>query len=53
MILFLRENEESGIPPDSKITYILELISIKQGPDIGSLTDEERIQLGYGNFFPV
>lgn len=41
-----REDELSHIPPNSQITYLLELLSIKLGPSINDLTDAQRIEIG-------
>ena len=40
------DSGEGDVPPDSEITYILELLSVEKGPDISNLTDEQRIELG-------
>ncbi|XP_046856847.1 peptidyl-prolyl cis-trans isomerase FKBP8-like isoform X2 [Xenia sp. Carnegie-2017] len=42
-----REDDEEGdIPPDSVVTYNLELLSVANGPDVSNLTDEQRIDIG-------
>ena len=40
------DDGEGDVPPDSEISYILELLSVEKGPDISNLTDEQRIALG-------
>jgi hypothetical protein len=43
-----REDDDEGdVPPDSDVTYTLELLNVEQGPNISKLTDEQRIELGY------
>ncbi|CAB3981968.1 peptidyl-prolyl cis-trans isomerase FKBP8-like [Paramuricea clavata] len=42
-----REDDDEGdVPPDSEVTYMLELLSVADGPNISQLTDEQRIELG-------
>jgi hypothetical protein len=46
-----REDDDEGdVPPDSDVTYTLELLNVEQGPNISKLTDEQRIELGYDYF---
>ena len=47
--LFLfRPDAKPPIPPDAKITYEIQLLSVRDGPNINNMSDEERISIGYG-----
>ena len=35
------------IPANAKITYEIELLAVRDGPDMDTIPDEERIKIGY------
>lgn len=35
------------IPPDAKMTYELQLLAVRDGPNIANMTNEERLTIGY------
>ena len=44
----LRPDAKPPIPPDAKITYEIQLLSVRDGPNINTMSDKERISTGYG-----
>jgi len=41
-----RRDLKPPIPPNASIIYEIELLSVKEGPDLKKLTDEERVMYG-------
>jgi len=41
-----RKDMKPPIPQNSSITYEVEILSVEEGPDLKSLTDEERVRYG-------
>jgi hypothetical protein len=39
-------DSDNPVPPNAKITYEIELLAIRDGPDIETMSDEERIKIG-------
>ena len=38
------------IPPDTKLTYELQLLAVRDGPNIANMSDEDRLTIGYVGF---
>lgn len=51
MFISHRDSEDGDIPPDSEIAYTLELLNVKEGPNISNLTDQQRLEFGYYTHF--
>ena len=46
IIFYCRKDMKPPIPQNSSITYEVEILSVEEGPDLKSLTDEERVRYG-------
>lgn len=45
--LLFRSEAKPPIPPDAKITYEIQLLAVRDGPNINTMSDEERMSIGY------
>ena len=45
--LLFRPEAKPPIPPDAKITYEIQLLAVRDGPNINTMSDEERMSIGY------
>lgn len=39
-------NRQADVPPDATIVYELSLLSVKEAPEISSLSVQERVNMG-------
>ena len=42
-----RPDGNPPIPPDAKLTYELQLLAVRDGPNIANMTNEQRLTIGY------
>lgn len=42
-----RPEANPPIPPDAKLTYEIQLLAVRDGPNISTMSDEERMTIGY------
>lgn len=44
---FIHREGDNPIPPNAKITYEIELLAVRDGPDMDTMSDDERIKIGW------
>ena len=41
-----RPDANPPIPPDAKLTYEIQLLAVRDGPNISTMSDQERMTIG-------